>query len=222
MEATLTKPGTKKSDPKSGWLPLGLSLLAAFAAAISAGAAAYQTSLLRDAQVVAYAANAQSRKLDACAEAISYLANSLETQRAALILLGSDLDGLEDELGTKVKFANYYKDELGPEHSRILRAHAIRLQLLFPENPSLTDTFEALGVFEYSYHNYLMSQSFYESGTVVSSDLKQNELSVREMREILIDEGMILGLEDMEKILVEISAGVTELNMICTSVAQTG
>lgn len=213
-----------------GRLSLVLAFIAAGTACVSAFAAAYGTYLLSRSSDAALEANLHLQRIDACADAIAFVSNAIDTQR---LVLWTITDNREYE----VEFVDASQDTptrdavrgivasqiskefgVGSSHRKELRSHFLRLRMLFPENEELKRLMEDIGVFEFSFSHYFftLDLAFNEEGASFGREFYDA------MTQEGVESGDILSPEELQLRLDSVGTQLNEFYALCSESATIG
>ena len=165
------------SNRLSTWVAVAAAiaaLISAGASAISAGASARQTSLLKQAANDALIANLQTRFVAACSQALPYFHDRYDAQVNVLATMSEN--GREFSFASRAMIVNKQMENIDFESSgRELRRNFQALELLFPDNQEIAEFGHLIGVFEFSFTQYVSYFFLFseELGTKVAN--KDNE-----------------------------------------------
>lgn len=200
---------------------LKVAAVSAFFTAVAAISVAIQLFMFRETQDDPFAANLHMAKIDACADAVTYLSHSLTERMNGVILL----NGSEAEGKTKIILARAYAGQLGEGHSLKLRSNLVRLELLFPERTELTEFIQKLNVFESSYDRHMFfidiglghgfSLQNVDDASAVEWDVSKTEIIYESLVETGTHDGLVLTADRMTKTFNELRIGLNHIVEMC-------
>lgn len=205
---------TQYSGIKNVRLDFWLAMVAAVTAILMAGAGIYQTALLRNVRIDAFASNLQTLRIQACSKALAIFGNSLSLQQQGVFLLREDT-GLTDLV--RAKLAQSLGERFGTDQQQNLRSAMIELSLLYPNSSDLAEMQREYGVFSFSFgqHMTLLSISYSEEPNLPSDGWDYDQVV-----QANVDAKIILSVDGMEDALVSLSEKLVSLNSFCIDSAQ--
>ena len=191
-----------------------LAIVVAVAGAVSAGAAAYQSYMLRDAFEVSANANMHAARISACSRALGSLHSALNTIRLASAFISFDDKLFQTD--QRSRMAASYSEKLNSHLRREINSVLIELDLLFPNDIHLTEFDERLGVVLFSIETHLSLMHAWLS----SEDGRSAETAEGEYRMIVdgfVQAGLILDPTDLEADFLKLVESFEAIRDMCAT-----